>query len=120
MYSVSPIPKPINPLATITTTASIGKAATAPALPNANRTITRTAALLAQRTMLAEIGFILNKARLYRIGATAQLTAAPNAANSPSITALIVKPLEKLQPTSNINIQKETATSEDATAKVIR
>jgi predicted secreted protein len=64
MYRVSPIPKPITPLATITATASMGKLAMAPALPNANRIIMRTTALLAQRMMLAEMGFILNKERL--------------------------------------------------------
>jgi hypothetical protein len=64
MYKVSPIPKPITPLATVMAIASRGKLAMTPALPNANRIITRTAALLAQRTMFADIGFILNKARL--------------------------------------------------------
>jgi hypothetical protein len=74
----------------------MGKLAKAPALPNANNRNNSTAALLAQRTMFAERGFALNKARLYNIGATAQQIAAPKAANSPSTTALIVKPLKNV------------------------
>ena len=64
MYKVSPIPKPITPLATIGMRVSRGKLVTAPALPDANRIIARTTALLAQRTMFAEIGFVLNNTRL--------------------------------------------------------
>src|SRR3989337_261293 len=94
MYRVSPIPKPITPLTTVTTTKPTGKLAQTPALPNANNRNNSTAALLTQRTIFAETGFALNKARLYNIGATAQHTAAPKAANSPSTTALIVKPLK--------------------------
>jgi hypothetical protein len=64
MYKVSPIPKPSTPLTTVTTTTPIGKLANAPAFPNANMMNTRTAALLAQRTMFADTGLVLNKARL--------------------------------------------------------
>jgi hypothetical protein len=94
MYKVSPIPKPTTPLTTVMTTTPVGKLAKAPALPNANNRNNSTAALLTQRTIFAETGFALNKARLYNIGATAQHIAAPKAANSPSTTALIVKPLK--------------------------
>src|SRR3990170_4521702 len=94
-YNVSPMTNPTTPLATVTTTTPAGKLANAPTFPSAKRTNSITAALLTHRTIFAEIGDVLNNARLYRIGATDQLTAAPKAASSPSNTSLMCKPLRK-------------------------
>jgi hypothetical protein len=85
MYNVSPTPSPTTPLTTTTTITCTGKLASAPVKPNPTKMSTRTAAFDAHLTMFAETGDVEDKAFRYIIGATAQLIAAPKAANSPSI-----------------------------------
>jgi hypothetical protein len=95
MYKVSPTPNPTTPLTTTTATTGRGNCATAPANPETSNTSTRTAAFVAHRMIFAEKGDTPDSAFLYIMGATAQLIAAPKAANSPIIPDALASELLK-------------------------
>jgi len=85
MYRVSPMPRPIIPLAITIVIVWVGSEVSVPIWPARIRIVTRMLAFVARRMMFAEMGLVFVSAFLYIMGAIAQLMAAPRAASSPII-----------------------------------